>query len=456
MHIDQNLLMRQHKKDLKFFIGKSLSFDCIENIARQTGFTQRTGKVPAEAFVNALMIPEHTLADTSLPDIAAVLRLGHSVEVSKEALHQKFNKRSVALLEGLLTNILSEQLKNTRSENLITHFGSIKIKDSTKFSLPDHYDHHYKGFTNFSKTNGLLCLQYEYDLISGDWINIKITPGLRNDQRDALDTIDDITPGDLYIRDLGYATSAYLEAVVNKKAFFLNRLPAMAGVFTSDGKPLSWGKLHSKIKKAKSAVMDIETVIYEKNKIPARLIIEPVDNQEYKRRLEKAKNTAKSKNIGISKEHKLKLRYNLFITNAPAVQLAAKSIRKVYYLRWQIELVFKTWKSFFRINQVKKVKRERLETQLLARLLWILINWQIFKTLNQHVKKLNNNHGISLIIFFKRCMKFASTLRLVLLRKFSIYKWLTQIYLPLIKDCLCDAPKNKDTHYQTLNFNYVP
>lgn len=230
----------------------------------------------------------------------------------------------------------------------------------------------------------------------------------------------------------------------------------MAGVFTSDGKPLSWGKLHSKIKKAKSAVMDIETVIYEKNKIPARLIIEPVDNQEYKRRLEKAKNTAKSKNIGISKEHKLKLRYNLFITNAPAVQLAAKSIRKVYYLRWQIELVFKTWKSFFRINQVKKVKRERLETQLLARLLWILINWQIFKTLNQHVKKLNNNHGISLIIFFKRCMKFASTLRLVLLRKFSIYKWLTQIYLPLIKDCLCDAPKNKDTHYQTLNFNYVP
>jgi len=29
-------------------------------------------------------------------------------------------------------------------------------------------------------------------------------------------------------------------------------------------------------------------------------------------------------------------------------------VRKTYYLRWQIELVFKTWKSFFHIDKIKK------------------------------------------------------------------------------------------------------
>ena len=44
-----------------------------------------------------------------------------------------------------------------------------------------------------------------------------------------------------------------------------------------------------------------------------------------------------------------------------------------YSLRWQIEILFKTWKSFFHIHHCKKIKRERLECHLYGQLIAILL-----------------------------------------------------------------------------------
>ncbi len=45
----------------------------------------------------------------------------------------------------------------------------------------------------------------------------------------------------------------------------------------------------------------------------------------------------------------------------------------LYSLRWQIEILFKTWKSFFEIDECKNIKRERLEYHLYGQLLGILL-----------------------------------------------------------------------------------
>lgn len=449
-------MIKEHKKDISFIINNSLSEIVIEGLARETKFTKRSGKVPASCFVNTLLFADNDQAHTSLPDLTSDLRQAYGIDISKEAMHNKFTPDAVSFLKKVLARLLCDQLQSNSEKNLLLHFPRIKIKDSTKFALPDCYNGEYKGYGNFSKKNGLMSLQYEYDLVSGEWLSIEMTRGLRNDQQDSKETVDAITRGDLHIRDLGYITPTYLSAVVGSNSFFLNRLPPMAGVYNDAMEPIDWKKTDRKLKSASINSIEMEVLVYEKEQIPCRLIIERVSDHEYTRRLEKAKANAKSKGIGVSELHKLKLQYNSYITNVEKDILPVAEIRKTYYLRWQIELVFKTWKSFFRINQIKMVKRERLECQMLAKLIWIMINWKLFKTCNNHVRKIDSSRGVSLLKFFKRCQKFASTLRQILLQRLSIINWLKHIYLPLIADCLCEAPKEKQTHYQTFKINEKP
>lgn len=454
LKIDKKLLVNQHKKDISFIIDNSLSEQTIERIARENKFMTRKGKVPPSCFVNTLLFNENDMVNTSLPDLTADLNQIYNIDISKEAMHKKFTPACVDFFKALLQEMLGDQLpKDTGGKALPLHFPRIKIKDSTKFSLPDNYNGDYKGYGNFSKKNGLISLQYEYDLVSSNWLSFEMTKGLRNDQQDSTETVESITNGDLHIRDLGYITPAYLCAVVEKEAFFLNRLPPQCGVFINPKKPIDWKKMDAYFKKHVLTNLELYVMIYEKNKIPCRLLIEPVSDAEYCRRLKKAVERTKSRGSVPSELLKIMMKYNIFITNVSAKILPFEEIRKTYYLRWQIELVFKTWKSFFKTDRIKKVKKERLECQLLAKLLWILINWELFRSCNNHVRKQDKEQGISILIFFKRCIKFAASLRLVLLKRTSIISWLKHTYLPLIKDCLCDAPKNKQTHYEVLKVN---
>ena len=57
------------------------------------------------------------------------------------------------------------------------------------------------------------------------------------------------------------------------------------------------------------------------------------------------------------------------ITNVPAEMLKGKDIRKVYSLRWQIELIFKTWKSLVTIDEFNTKKIHRFECQLYGKLI---------------------------------------------------------------------------------------
>ena len=111
------------------------------------------------------------MANTSLPDLTADLNKVYDIDINTEAMHKKFTPACVEFFKGLLAELLCGQLsKETTGQTLPLHFARIKIKDSTKFSLPDNYNDDDKGYGNFSKKNGLMNLQYEYHLVSSSWL----------------------------------------------------------------------------------------------------------------------------------------------------------------------------------------------------------------------------------------------------------------------------------------------
>jgi len=351
--------------------------ELINQLARETGFVKRARKLLAFNFVNTLMFSFCNQANTSLPDIVADLNQQFDVDISKEGLHKKFSAQAVVFLKELIKYQLSKQLSLQADSELNKHFTSVTIKDSSKFYLPSTYNGDYPGFGNFSKTNGLMNLQYEYDLVNGNWIALELTTIKTNDQQDSKQSIGTIEKGGFYLRDLGYITPTYLKGVIEKGASFLNRMPPQINVHTPDKKPIDWQKIANKFNKTGAGALDMDVLIYKKELLECRLVIERVTGDEYRKRLKHAEQSAKKHGVGLSKERKFKCRYNLFITNVDRTILPIEKIKKTYYLRWQIELVFKTWKSFFEINKVKKVKKERMECQLLAKLLWILLNLRL-------------------------------------------------------------------------------
>ncbi|MGI0010724.1 MAG: transposase, partial [Nitrosopumilaceae archaeon] len=105
-----------------------------------------------------------------------------------------------------------------------------------------------------------------------------------------------------------------------------------------------------------------EVYLGSEKDIKVRLVICLLPDQEVEKRLRKAaKNNKKKARKPLSKEYKARAALNLFITDTTPEQIATDSIWPVYRLRWQIELIFKVWKSICKIHEVKKVKQHRLE-----------------------------------------------------------------------------------------------
>jgi hypothetical protein len=96
------------------------------------------------------------------------------------------------------------------------------------------------------------------------------------------------------------------------------------------------------------------------------------ETQVQKRRKDQAYKE-KKKGVKVSEKSKRLTGINVYITNIAWEIIPKEYVHDLYSLRWQVEIVFKTWKSFFQMDRCKDVKRERLECHLYGQLIAILI-----------------------------------------------------------------------------------
>ncbi len=424
-------------------------------MAREHHFTQRQSKLSPHEFVDTLMFSQLDHSQVSLQDCCNDLNQQHQKHYSKVALHKRFNQSSVDFLKAVLAEQLADHPSPVHGP-LWKPFNRILIGDSCKFSIPEHLAQDYPGFKGCRPAKALMNLQYAFDLKNGQWQYLEFTRATENDQRYSSKILDDIQADDLLLRDLGFVTHHYLQTVINKKAYFINRMPPKWNVFQKENcKPINWKSVYHKIKKYGLKHMEMKVGIGKENKsIESRLIISAVPLSVYQKRLDKVEKHARSKGFQVSKEYKIHCRLNAFITNIPKEFLAADNISEVYRTRWQIELIFKTWKSLLLIHKTKPVKKHRFECQLLAKFIWILLNWKIFQAISKFILKESPNNNCSLWKFFKQAKHHSYSLRMVIAGVLQFEQW-CKIYIYPIIQCLLIEPKNKKVqHHQILNQSF--
>jgi hypothetical protein len=382
----------------------------------------------------------------------------YGVDITKQGIDHRFSEGAQKYIHSLIGEVLRRQVNQSLDIGWLKSFNRVIVKDSSKFDLNARVKNKLPGFGGSASEAGV-CLQYEFDIKSGYVNDLNIMPANSSDSKNALSTIDTISKGDLTIRDLGYFVTEYFEKISEKGAFFLSRLNTSVSVYKKNQngelKELNFGVLYQNMMKQNIKTLDMDVFIHRDKKLPVRLIIEPVSEEVYNQRIKKIGSYNKKKGHQLTQSCRDRSRFNLFITNIPSDNLDKQTIIKIYKVRWQIELVFKIWKSIFGLDNVAPMKYERLMASLNAKLLIVLVNWQTIIAHRYHLFN-KKERLLSLIKCFKTLKDNGHQLRNVLtngMKGIEIWmKWNQEIFKS--KHWL-ETKKNKLGFIEILSLNIL-
>ena len=371
------------------------------------------------------------------------------IKLTKQAIQKRFNQYAVGFMKKCLVYLLGKQVNvDTGTLARFNTFNRVRIKDSTKYNLPSSYKGHYQGSGGVANVSGaMISIQYEYDLLTGQALDLRLTQGNKNDQGDARDCTHDIQENDLFIRDLGYCTLNFFKLLIEKGAFFLNRLSPQIKVYCQDqpDKEVDLKACKNKLKRLNLQELELDVLLGSEDKIPARLIVSLVDQDTYRKRI---KGKKKSGRKNISEAFRTRCSLSLFVTNTDSGALPAQKIQSAYSLRWQIELIFKVWKSQVKIHKIKEVNIHRFECQLLGKLIYLTLHWKLFTWLDHQHRKKNKAHILSFWKYYKLAHQLTAQLRKASMTKNKTGELIKILIETPFKQLKLEPKKKKPNNYQ--------
>jgi hypothetical protein len=380
-------------------------------MAVSSGFCRRSSKLSAEVFLDLLLYVVSRRQSSSLSFMVSHLKSEFGINISKQSLDERFHSGCVAFVKAVLSEVLKERFGELYPGELLPAFKRIRIKDSTKFMVPPGLEANYKGCGGEAgiRSAAGVSIQYEFDLKSGETIDLSLTPATRNDRKDAGEGAENVRAGDLIIRDLGYFSTPVFARCSEKQGFFLSRPESGTNVYDENHQILCFKDIYGQMRK--NGIREKEMIVFigKETRLPVRLFLETVPEEVYETRIRQK--TKKSKEQGrkqLTEETKIRCGFNIFITNADESMLPAKRILPLYRLRWQIELNFKIWKSVFNLDNFQRVREHRYIALLYAKLLLIIINLQITTCLQKRLMSMKS--GKIRMLSPNKSMKTLSTL----------------------------------------------
>jgi len=373
-------------------LRKILGNSKLRSLAIETGFSKRSSfKLSAEVFFDLMFYASSLSANSSLEYLVSYLESHYDIQIRKQSLDDRFTERTVSFVQSVLKQLISEQFSEfLLCQEFLKDFHHVRIKDSTTFKVPSNLAANYTG------THGHLAgitIQYEFDLKTGQFLDLTITQASRNDQTDASQTAGNVCKNDLIIRDLGYFSISVLKKINEKEAFFLSRLQAATGVYDENGVEIDFKNLYAFMSERGIDKCE-KQVLIGNDKLPVRLTVGLVPPQVYEERIRSKQKEEKKRGYQMKERTKFLCHFNLFVTNVDSEKLPVEKIMSLYRFRWQIELMFKNWKSVFSVHGLQKMKENRYITMLYIRLILVIVNLQIINRAQNLLSKQGKRESI--------------------------------------------------------------
>lgn len=342
-----------------------------EEVARQVPVVKRQRKFTPATLARTFILGFLAKPRASDEDLARMaVRCG--VEVSTQAVEQRFTPVMADFLEALFRRAMCQRIQAERVlAPLLERFPAVLILDSTAMALPDELKERFPGCGgSYGGGQAVMKVQAQIDLKGGAFDAVAIESGRACDQRTPLQTAPKIA-GALRIADLGYFDTEVLQHMNAEGTFWISRLAFGTEIFTPEGARIAGiDELFSPSKR----VVDRAILMGKDAKIACRIVIWRVPQEVADRRRQKLLATARDKgNPPPSRKRLDWCDWLIFVTNVPVETLYAEEIGVLYRARWQIELMFKRWKSLGRIDEMTGSTVTRQLVRFWSRLLAMLL-----------------------------------------------------------------------------------
>jgi hypothetical protein len=348
-----------------------------ESAGEASGVIRRRRKFTALSLAKTFVLgflQNPQASDEELAQLAAQC----GADVTPQAIDQRHTPALMKFLETLFRG--ATQLVVSSNEALaplLKRFTSVTILDSSTITLPEEMKGKFPGCGgSYGSGAAAMKLQTELDLRSGALSCVEIEAGRSTDNATSRQQVRH-GKGSLRIADLGYFQVAVFTAMTAAGEYFLSRLQFGTAVGLPDAPAV---ELLRWLKQQPPGFIDQPIWLAKGYGFPCRLIAWRVPPEQANRRRQKLRQETRRKHgRELTAERLAWCDWMILVTNVPKEMLTPAEAVILYRARWQVELLFKRWKSqdLVAVLSGSTAVRQmvRVWSRLLAALLqhWLLV-----------------------------------------------------------------------------------
>jgi DDE family transposase len=329
-------------------------------------------KFSASTLVQTLVLGWLAHPDATVEQLSqSAARVG--VDVTAQAIDQRFTLATAALLQQVLSASLQHLIASDGlSIPILQRFTGVRIHDSTTIVLPDALAELWAGCGGSTTTHTASALKcgVQLDLLTGALSGLDLADGRASDQRLGVQQAP-LPKGSLRLADLGFYDLGVLGSLSAAEVYWLSKLEPTALI--SDATHSNCPLLAFVTSLGDLAQWEGQVWVGRGRRLRARLMVKRVPQEVADQRRRRIRKSARDKGHNPSAVALALAAWTILITNIPAEMVSLEEALIVVKVRWQIELLFKLWKSQGRVDRWRTEKAARIMCEVYAKLLALVL-----------------------------------------------------------------------------------
>ncbi len=338
--------------------------------ARSAQFIQRQRQLTGASFVQALVFGFLAKPAASLDQLAQAAATADT-PITPQGLEQRFTPQAAACLQTVLGAAAQQVIAaDPVAIPLLQRFTGVYVLDSTVGMLPDALEGEWRGNGGSTAvgTSAALKVQVLWNLTCGSLQHVSLQAGRANDNAAAVQQAD-LPAGALRIADLGYFAVPRIAALSAQQVFVLSRLNTQVALFDAQGQRLSLLELLSQA----GPTLDLPVLLGAEQRLPVRLLAVRVPQEVADQRRRRLREEFRAKGKTSSGRLLALAAWTTAVTTVPSEQLSLEEAVVLLRARWQIELLFKLWKSHGQVDEWRSAQPWRILCEVYAKLLAMIV-----------------------------------------------------------------------------------